>query len=221
MPGARSASGSGAGRVTRTGGRYGGVLPRGFYRRPTVDVARDLLGTFLVHRSREGTTVGRIVETEAYLGDRDPASHAFRGETARNRSMFGPPGHAYVYFVYGVHWCLNVVTAPRGVGEAVLLRALEPVAGLDRMRERRGVDAERALCSGPGKLVQAMGVGREHDGVDLVRGVLTIRAPGAAPRPEPGAWKEEVVVASRVGITKAVELPLRYYLAGNPHVSRR
>ena len=197
------------------------ALPRGFYLRPTVEVARDLLGAFLVHRSPEGTTVGRIVETEAYLGGVDPASHAYRGETARNRSMFGAPGRAYVYFIYGVHWCLNVVTAPRGVGEAVLLRALEPVEGLDRMRRRRGVEAERALCSGPGKLVQAMGIGRGHDGADLVRGDLTIRPRGAWEPRLPGAWDEAVVVAPRVGITKAADLPLRFYLADNPHVSRR
>ena len=201
--------------------RRGRRLARDFYAQETVAVARALLGTFLVHRSREGTTVGRIVETEAYLGRLDPASHAHKGETARNRSMFGPPGHVYVYFIYGVHWCCNVVTAPAGVGEAVLLRALEPVEGIEVMAARRRTEVERNLCSGPGKLVQAMGITREHDGADLVRGPLGIWDRAGWSPPPGRAWDEEIATSARVGITKAADLPLRFLLRGNPHVSAR
>jgi len=201
--------------------RRGRRLGRAFYAEDTVAVARALLGTFLVHRSPEGTTVGRIVETEAYLGRLDPASHAHKGETARNRAMFGPPGHVYVYFIYGVHWCCNVVTAPAGVGEAVLLRALEPVEGLEVMSARRRTEVERNLCSGPGKLVQAMGITREHDGADLVRGPLGIWDRASWSPPPGSSWDEAVATSARVGITKAADLPLRFLLRGNPHVSGR
>jgi DNA-3-methyladenine glycosylase len=135
--------------------------------------------------------------------------------------MFGPPGHLYVYFIYGAHWCCNVVSAPSGVGEAVLLRALEPVAGIELMQARRKFDRPRDLCSGPGKLVQAMGLGREHDGIDLVRGPVGIWERASFQAPPGASWDEPIVTTTRVGIRKAAESPLRYYLAGNPNVSRR
>ena len=201
-------------------GRRGKRLSRDFYAQETLTVARALLGTFLVHRTPAGTTVGRIVETEAYLGRLDPASHAHRGETARNRAMFGPPGHVYVYFIYGMHECCNVVTAPAGIGEAVLLRALEPIDGLDLMRARRGTDVERNLCSGPAKLVVAMGIGREHDGLDLVRGPLGVWDRASWPAPAGRSWNEEIATSTRIGITKAADLPLRFHLRANPFASR-
>jgi DNA-3-methyladenine glycosylase len=197
-----------------------GRLRRSFFEQETTVLARALLGTFLVHRSPEGRTVGRIVETEAYLGSADPASHAYRGRTARNAVMFGEPGHLYVYFIYGVHWCCNVVSAPVGTGEAVLLRALEPIAGLERMRARRGFDRPRDLCSGPGKLVQAMGLGPGHDGIDLVRGPIGVWGRASFRAPAGAQWNEPIVTTTRVGIRRAAELPLRFYLGGNPNVSR-
>jgi DNA-3-methyladenine glycosylase len=183
------------------------ALARAFFARSVHEVAPELVGcTLLV----DGVG-GRIVEVEAYAPD-DPASHGFRGETARNRAMFGPAGHAYVYRSYGIHWCLNLVCAGPGIAEAVLVRALEPTEGLDRMRVRRGLDAERLLCSGPGRLCQALGVSGAHDGLPLDRPPFELRA-AAAP--------VEVVRGTRVGITRAVEHPWRYGLAGSPFVSRR
>ena len=138
---------------------------------------------------------GRIVELEAYSPD-DPASHAYRGQTARNTSMFGPPGHAYVYRSYGVHWCLNFVCEPEGIASAVLIRALEPSRGLEVMRTRRGVEDERLLCSGPGRLCQALGVTREHDGLPLDEPPFELRAK---------AHEVDIVRGRRIGISKAVE----------------
>jgi DNA-3-methyladenine glycosylase len=182
------------------------VLSRDFFARSVHDVAPELVGcTLLV----DGVG-GRIVEVEAYDAD-DPASHGHRGPTARNRAMFGPPGHAYVYRSYGIHWCLNLVCAEDGRPEAVLIRALEPLAGLDRMRERRGLDAERLLCSGPGRLCQALGVTGEHDGLALDRRPFELRAAEEA---------ADVTRSARIGITRAAELPWRYVLAGSPYLSR-
>jgi DNA-3-methyladenine glycosylase len=177
-------------------------------------VARDLLGRILVHETDRGPITGRVVETEAYLRD-DAASHSFRGPTARNASMFGPPGRAYVYLVYGLHHCLNVVTAPEGIGEAVLLRALEPLEGLEIMRAHRGDVADRELCNGPGKLAQAFGVNRAHDGADFFRGALGFRelVPGPTGRPA-------IRRSRRIGITRAAQLPLRFSCRGSPFVSR-
>ncbi len=180
----------------------------------TVAAARALLGAVLVHRTPEGVAAGRIVETEAYLRN-DPACHASRGMTSRNAAMFGPPGRAYIYRIYGMHLCFNVVTAEKGIGEAVLVRALEPLEGIDLMRRRRGVEAERLLCSGPGRLAEALGLVPEQNGVSLARGDLRLYAP------EPG-WKTGTVRATtRVGITLAADWPLRFYPEGNPFVSRR
>jgi len=188
-------------------------LERAFYRRPAVDVAPELLNKVLW----AGPRAGRIVEVEAYMGSHDPASHAFRGPTPRNRVMFGPPGHLYVYFSYGVHWCANVVCGEEGEASAVLLRALAPTEGIEAMfAARLAARRPRDLCSGPGKLTQALGIGRDHDGADLVSGDrgVDVRDDGTAPPAAP-------VVARRVGISVAVDRPWRWYVPGDPNVSRR
>jgi DNA-3-methyladenine glycosylase len=182
------------------------TLARDFFARSVHEVAPDLLGcTLLV----EGVG-GAIVEVEAYDHE-DPASHGFRGRTERNRAMFGPPGHAYVYRSYGIHWCLNLVCEESGVAAAVLIRALEPTQGLERMRARRGADDPRFLCSGPGKLCQALGVTRRHDGLPLDRLPFELT---------PRHADVEVVHGARVGITAAADLPWRYGVAGSPFISR-
>ena len=188
-------------------------LPRRFYRRDPRVVAPELLNKVLACGGRSG----RIVEVEAYCGGEDPGSHAYRGRTARNATMFGPPGHLYVYFSYGVHWCANMVCGPDGVGVAVLLRALAPVRGVEEMRVARGsaVRRDRDLCSGPGKLCQALGITRAHDGADLVTGdrAVTIVDDGVPPPDAPA-------VALRVGLTAGADFPWRWYVPGDPHVSR-
>ena len=176
-------------------------------------MAGDLVGRLLVRRLGDEVLVGRIVECEAYQED-DPASHSFQGLTGRNRVMFGPPGHLYVYFSYGMHHCMNVVTGREGVGSAVLLRAVEPLVGVDRMRALRGVHDPRALCSGPGRLTRAFAIDRSHDGIDLVAGDHLFLAPG---RPVP---PERLGVGPRVGISSAVERPWRFFEAGSAFVSR-
>jgi len=189
-------------------------LPESFYQRDTVEVARDLLGRVLYRSSPQGLTAGIIVETEAYLRD-DPACHASRGKTRRNAPMFGPPGRAYVYFIYGNHFCFNVVTAPEGVGEAVLVRALEPVAGLELMQKRRGgIDNPLSLTSGPGKLCQALAITADFNYHPLTEPPLWI-GPGQGEAPGP------IVTDRRIGISRAEDRLLRFYLADNPYVSRR
>lgn len=196
----------------------GPVLPRSFYERDTITVARQLLGTVLVHRPPGGGwCAGRIVETEAYvreyLGERDRAAHSDRGLTDRTRVIFGPGGHAYVYFIYGMHECLNVVAEPEGVPGCVLIRALEPVAGIDAMQRRRpGVKQTHLLCSGPGNLTRAMGITRADYGADFTRSHLTIHGI-SVPAEVPAA-------TARVGIRHGADWPLRFYLAGNRSVSR-
>jgi DNA-3-methyladenine glycosylase len=182
------------------------ALDREFFARSVHEVAPDLIGcTLLV----DGVG-GPIVEVEAYDHE-DPASHGFRGQTARNRSMFGPPGHAYVYRSYGIHWCLNLVCEEKGVAAAVLLRALEPAHGVEEMRARRDLDEPRLLCSGPGRLCQALAVTGEHDGLPFNRPPFELRARKGEP---------EVVTGPRVGITQAADLPWRFGLAGSPYLSR-
>lgn len=185
--------------------QFGAPLPAGFYDRDPAVVARDLLGAVLRHEDELGAISGRIVETEAYLGPHDPASHSAVGRTARTWHMFGPPGNAYVYFVYGMHWCVNAVTREEGFGSAVLIRALEPLAGIERMRARRPkARGDAKLCDGPAKLCAALGIDRRFDGAALTGGsALTIHA--GVPVADAG-----VVVGPRVGITKAVEWPLRF-----------
>ncbi len=187
-------------------------LPRAFYERETTMVARDLLGRVLTHETDEGELAGVIVETEAY-GPDDPANHAFRGPSERNRVMFGPPGHAYVYMIYGRNWCVNAVTGGEGVGEAVLIRALEPLAGIEQMRRNRGVEDARLLCRGPGNLCRALGIAGALNGADLTCGPLIIA--GSAPA------GIEIAVSSRVGISLAADRPWRFHIAGSPFVSRR
>ncbi len=192
-------------------------LDAAFYRRDPIEVAPDLLGKRVVHHHLDGDRSGRIVEVEAYLGTRDPAAHTYRGRTRRNATMFEPGGLLYVYFSYGVHWCANVVCGDAGEGVAVLLRALDPVDGLDAMYRDRGQAArrDRDLCSGPGKLTQALGLGGEHDGADLVSGTPVTIVDDGGPPPT------SVVQTTRVGISVAADEPWRWYVDGDPNVSRR
>lgn len=208
-------------------------LPRSFFARDADRVARDLLGALLVHDAAAGRTAGRIVETEAYFGppganptlarrrapwaawvrrNGDPAAHSFPGLTQRNRIMFGAPGHAYVYLIYGINECLNVSTGEEGDPQAVLLRALEPAEGLAVMARRRGTDDAARLARGPGNLAKAMGVTRAHNGADMTKGPLWFAR---------GERRAAVVAGPRVGVTKAADLPLRFWERGNGFVSGR
>jgi len=190
---------------------FGRILPRSFYARPTVAVARDLLGKVIVH----GETAGRIVETEAYLGGDDLAAHSARGLTDRTRVIFGPPGFAYVYLIYGMYECLNLVAEARGVPGCVLIRALQPVAGIELMRARRPAARKVThLADGPGKLTLAMGITRACNGVDVTRGDLVVRQPARA-----GVF--EIAVTPRIGITQSAGLPLRFVIAGSEFASAR
>jgi DNA-3-methyladenine glycosylase len=182
-------------------------LTREYFARSVHQVAPELIGAALLVDGVGGT----IVEVEAYDQD-DPASHGFRGRTARTTSMFGPPGHAYVYRSYGIHWCLNLVCAEEGRAEAALVRAIEPTTGLEAMRDRRGLEANRELCSGPGKLCQALGITRALDGLALDESPFELLARHSEP---------QLTVGTRIGITRAVDKPWRYGLAGSPFLSRR
>jgi DNA-3-methyladenine glycosylase len=190
------------------------ALPPDFYIRPVLEVARELIGCTVEH----GDAAGVIVETEAYH-ESEPACHAFVGLTSRTRTLFGEPGRAYVYRSYGIHALLNAVCEPEGVGAAVLIRALHPVAGIEQMRARRGLGhngaaRERELCSGPGKLTQALGVELSDNGSDLSGGPVRIG-------PRRGEWLAPSIVAgTRIGISRAIELPWRFCLEGSEHVSR-
>ena len=204
--------------------RAAAILPRSFFNRDPVTVGRELLGKLLIRREGRRLLAGRIVEDEAYLGANDPAAHAFAGPTPRNAVLFGPPGHAYVYFIYGSHYCLNVSCMPEGQGEGVLLRAMEPVFGLERMARARGLELPasprtaqlRLLSSGPGRMAEALGITRARDnGKDLTS-------------PRSDLWfaddkyrLESIAATPRIGIKKAVEQPLRFVIVGNPFVSAK
>jgi DNA-3-methyladenine glycosylase len=191
------------------------TLPVAFFRRPTEVVAAELIGMVVVSSVGGALTEGRIVETEAYLGYDDPASHGYlHRRHARNQALFGPPGSWYVYLSYGMHWCANLVCQRVGLGSAVLLRALEPLAGCDVMRQRRGGVMDRELCSGPGKLCEALGITRDLDGTKMSASHVVVRRAEAA---------EELAISAtpRIGITKAADWPLRFCLAGSPWTSRK
>ena len=182
------------------------TLPKDFFARSVHEVAPDLIGVTLLVDGAGGP----IVEVEAYDHE-DPAAHGYSGRTERNASMFGPPGHAYVYRSYGIHWCLNFVCEAEGSASAVLIRAIEPAHGLDAMRERRGLDDPRLLCAGPGRLCQALGITHAHDGVALDEPPFELVAREAEP---------QIAAGPRIGITKAADRPWRYGLAGSRYLSR-
>jgi DNA-3-methyladenine glycosylase len=177
-----------------------------------VEAAKHLLGSQLIHDTPEGRVSGIIVETEAYHQD-DVASHTYRGKTPRNAVMFGPAGYAYVYFTYGMHYCFNVVTGPEGSGQAVLIRALEPVEGVEIMKQRRGRENIHELTNGPAKLVQALGITKAHYGVNLLN--------GGDLRIEPGVRPKKIIQTTRIGISEGKDVPWRFYVAGNDFVSRK
>jgi DNA-3-methyladenine glycosylase len=196
------------------------ILPADFYRRPTLEVARDLIGKVVVYKAPAGTTAGAIVEAEAYIGEDDPACHAAAGPTARNRPLYGPPGRAYVYLNYGLHDMLNAVTEPAGHPAAVLIRALEPLDGLELMRKRRAKApwregkppvADHELCRGPGNLCRAMGITLDDNQRPLTRGVLTIH--------DKGIPQGEIVWSQRIGIRVGTEHPWRATVKSHPSVS--
>jgi len=193
-------------------------LTRAFYARDSLELAPLLLNKLLVHDDADGRVAVRIVEVEAYRGSTDPGSHAHRGQTPRTATMFGPPGRLYVYFTYGMHWCANVVAlAPKGDASAVLLRAGEPVEGIEVMRARRPrARRDRDLCSGPARLAQALGLDREHDGASLLRGPLGIFDDDVAPPRRPGR-------SARIGLAagRGEKTRWRWFVTGNEHVSRR
>jgi DNA-3-methyladenine glycosylase len=175
-----------------------------------VSAANNLLGWKLIHETPEGITSGYIVETEAYTMD-DPASHAYGGPKIRNQAMYERAGTIYIYFTYGMHYCVNLVTGPEGYGQGVLIRALEPVDGIDLMRQRRGVEHTEQLTNGPAKLVQALGITKQLYGTHISKGPLRL---------EPGLIPDQIVQTTRVGISKAIDQPWRFYIAANPFVSK-
>ncbi|WP_079520848.1 DNA-3-methyladenine glycosylase [Luteibacter sp. 22Crub2.1] len=191
----------------------GDIVPRSFFHRDAREVGPQLLNKLL---ASEDGRAGRIVEVEAYVGAIDPAAHTFRGKTRRNAVMFGPPGHMYVYFTYGMHWCCNTVCGDEGEGSGVLIRALEPIDGIERMRAARPrIRKDRELCSGPARLTQAMGITGEQNGIDLVaaRDGYTILDDGTPP-------PDEVPGSARIGIREGTDLLWRWFVAGNVNVSR-
>lgn len=189
------------------------TLKREFYQRDTKKVARELLGKVLVHETSEGITKGMIVETEAYYGEEDPGSHAFGGRrTPRNEVMWGPPGHAYVYFTYGMHYMLNAVTGKDGEARAVLIRAVEPLEGIKLMKRRRNQSEVKNLTNGPARLTQAFGIARAENGIDMVNSNLRIE--------EGAPHRFDIVTTTRVGIKQGADFKLRFYIKGNKFVSR-
>jgi DNA-3-methyladenine glycosylase len=193
-------------------------LPRSFYLRPTLTVARDLLGKFFVRKIRGNILVGKIVEVEAYLGEKDPASHAYRGKTKRNEVMFWEGGHLYVYFTYGMHFCSNVVTEKEGIGRAVLLRAVEPIEGIEAMKRNRKVQGSKGermnLTNGPAKFCQAFSIQREENGIDLLGDEIFIAHGERMP-------KSKIGISTRIGINIAKGKKWRFFEKGNPFVSKK
>ncbi len=208
---ARAARGA---RGARPGVGYGDILARDFYARDTEAVARDLLGCVLECHGDDGVASGRIVETEAYVGEHDLACHAAAGRTRRTEPLYGPPGIAYVYFIYGVHWCFNAVTRDEALPSAVLVRAIEPIEGWDLMRSRRSAAKKNIdLTNGPGKLCAALGISSRHNALPLSGPPILIRAGVPVSR-------DDVRVTPRIGISEAADWPLRWIVADNPYVSR-
>ena len=200
-------------------------LDKNFYQQPTIKLAKNLLGKYLVHEENNGTILAaRIVETEAYLYKNDPACHAYKGKTKRNEAMFGPAGHAYVYLIYGMYYCLNVVSSKEDIGEAVLIRALEPVLGLDIMKRRRGTEKIISLCNGPGKLTQAFGLTKKHDKQDLTAGKLFLCSEQELCHKFSMVTlknrKIQIRSSGRIGISQGKELQLRFYIKDCPFVSK-
>jgi DNA-3-methyladenine glycosylase len=195
------------------------ILPQTFYRQDTISVAKKLLGCYLVHLEGEETTLGRIVETEAYLVH-DPAAHSFTGKTKRNAVLFGPVGYAYVYFIYGLHYCFNVVTGEEGMGEAVLIRALEPLQGIPVMRKRRRTEKLTLLCNGPARLAEALAITLSYNGMSLFDGPLQMWSSDSLSSSAP-IDDADIVQTTRIGIAKARESSLRFYLKGNGYISRK
>ncbi len=192
----------------------GRILRRDFYNRETEIVARELLGAILECKTEDGVASGVIVETEAYIGEHDLACHAAVGRTKRTEPLYGPPGNAYVYFIYGMHWCINAVTRAEGLPSAVLIRALEPLDGISLMRSRRPkARSDRELTNGPGKLCAALGIDRRMNALPLQRYPVVIRAGESVP-------DRDVVITPRIGITQAADWPLRYFVRDNSYVSR-
>ena len=189
-------------------------LKENFYTKDTLIVAKSLLGQKLIHYSNEGITSGMIVEVEAYFGIKDPASHGYNGETKRTRALYGDPGYAYIYFSYGLHYCFNVVTAPKGIGEAVLIRAIEPIEGVTLMQKRRNMDDLYNLTNGPAKLVYAMGITKEHYGDSLVKSSIQIHKFRKIKQ-------QDIITTTRIGITKAKESLYRFYIKDNSFVSKK
>lgn len=190
------------------------VLPYSFYQQDTVTVARRLLGKVMAFENGFTSVAGRVVETEAYLGLQDPSCHSARGKSKRNKVMFGPSGHAYIYLIYGLHLCFNVTTGGEDCPEAVLIRAVEPLEGIEIMRKNRGQDSIYNLCNGPGKLVQAFGIPMDLNGTSVVEGpVKFYQVSGGEPF--------EIVETTRIGITKAADWPLRFFIKGNKFVSKK
>ncbi len=192
-------------------------LPRSFYLRLTLTIAKELLGKFLCRKAGKKLLIGKIVEVEAYLGEKDPASHAYRGKTKRNEVMFRQGGHLYVYFTYGMHFCANVVTEEKGIGHAILLRGIEPVEGIETMRRNRKFTRERKdnqnLTNGPAKLCEAFGIAREQNGTDLLGSNIFITEGERIP-------KSKIGVSSRIGIRHGTEKQWRFYIKENQFVSR-
>lgn len=203
--------------VDDLGCMVGEPLPRAFYEQPTLTVARHLIGKTFARRTEDGLVAGMIVETEGYISAVDPAAHAYRGKTPSNATMFGQPGHIHVYFTYGMHYCVNVVTEAEGTAGAVLIRAIQPCAGIALMQTRRGERiTERDLARGPGRLCAAFALTTANDGTDLLGDTLWICEP-----PTPHKEPLPIAVTPRVGITQAVEWPWRFVLMGNPYVSAK